>query len=427
MTDCAQAFRQALEDFGQLHFPPQRLLVGLSGGLDSMVLLQLCCDYFLDITHAVHVNQGYSQAAPQWQRHCEQACQRLQVPLTVAQAAPAATKLREADARAARYRIFEEQLQVGELLLLAHHADDQAETLLLHILQGRGAFGMPALRRLGTGWLLRPLLTSSRQSLLEYASERQLNWIEDPSNLDVRHDRNFLRHEIMPALSARFAPLLPRLQQVADHTRSVEGLLIDALQLDRPALPLQRLRGRPTEEQLAILRGWLTARERQQPSSGALQELLRQLQQSDYVHGKLALPDFSLRCYRGRIFFVETVTASYTPVPITGPVDLKLPQGTLAVTCPEGGVEADTELVVRFWQQADAPAALPRKILLRGRHRSIRELLRAAGVPPWQRDGYPLVCDAGEVLVVPGVACRDDRQASGSGLEFAWRPVGSTR
>ena len=189
-----------------------RWLVGFSGGLDSTALLdllvQLSRSEQLPPLMAVHVNHGLSPNADAWQLHCEQVCRRLGVPLESRRVEVSNSgKGVEAAAREARYAVFEELLEPGGVVLLAHHLDDQVETFFLRLLRGAGTQGlsaMPANRALGRGILYRPLLEFSRDQLRDYAAQRQLEWVEDESNAQSGPKRNFLRREVLPLVEQRW-------------------------------------------------------------------------------------------------------------------------------------------------------------------------------------------------------------------------------
>ena len=192
----------------QLNTAPQ-ILVALSGGLDSTVLLQLLvATVSPGRLCAVHVNHGLSANADQWQAQAEDCCRSLGVQLhcETVEVTPAGEGI-EAAARHARYAVFERLLQKDGLLLLGHHADDQVETLLYQMLRGSGAkglSGMPVQRALGHGQLIRPLLSISKAELKDYALIQNLTWCEDESNADDKFDRNYLRNQVVPAIAQRW-------------------------------------------------------------------------------------------------------------------------------------------------------------------------------------------------------------------------------
>mgnify|MGYP000872394233 FL=1 len=186
------------------------ILVGLSGGLDSSVLLHLLANSPLRANglRAIHVHHGLHPDADAWAAHCESLCAEFDVPSTTVR-----VEVRndgdgpEAAARAARHAAFERELRDGEILALAHHQGDQAETFLLRALRGSGTKGLSSMqpwRRHGYGWLWRPLLAQPREALREYATAHALKWVDDPSNASNDPDRNFLRNRVMPALQERW-------------------------------------------------------------------------------------------------------------------------------------------------------------------------------------------------------------------------------
>ncbi len=219
------------------HAPAWR--VALSGGLDSTVLLHLLASLAqreaLPPLFAIHIHHGLQAAADAWPAHCRALCERLGVPLQVeyVEVEPGASI--ERAARDARYAAFAAALAPGELLLVAQHREDQAETLLFRLLRGAGVQGlaaMPATRPLGAGQLLRPLLNCSRAELQTYAEQQQLAWIEDPSNADSRFSRNYLRQRVMPLLQARWPQAAQRMALTAEHLGEAAQLLDELAQQD---------------------------------------------------------------------------------------------------------------------------------------------------------------------------------------------------
>ena len=217
-----------------------RWWVGLSGGLDSTALLNLLVELrearAIPPLGAIHINHQLHPDSNRWAERCAALCERLdvefecrRVDVTDSGEGP------EASARAARYGVFESLLAPGELLLLAHHLDDQVETFFLRLMRGagaRGLAGMPETRVLGAGALARPLLPVARAELEAYARDCGLDWIEDSSNRDLALDRNFLRQRVLPLLEERWSGYRLSVARSMDALADAERALIEVV-LDR--------------------------------------------------------------------------------------------------------------------------------------------------------------------------------------------------
>lgn len=287
-----------------------RISVGLSGGCDSVVLLHVLRGLLPEREiDAVHVHHGLSPNADLWAAFCEDYCHRLGVPLFVARVAVARDSADglEAAARAARYAALARL--AGPVLMLAHHRDDQAETVLLNLLRGAGPAGLAAMRPMRpwvNGTLLRPLLACGRTQVEAYAQAEGLVWIEDDSNGDSRHARNFLRLELMPLIGRRFPAVSERLVSTAGLCRESEELLAQLAEIDwamaaeGDALNLRALRNLPEMRARNLLRYRLRCLGWQVPGQARLGEFVRQLREAGPDrHPELRLPDGVMRAGRG--------------------------------------------------------------------------------------------------------------------------------
>lgn len=251
---------------------PAPVLVGLSGGLDSTVLLHLLAHTPRQREaglRAVHVHHGLQAAADDWAAHCQHACEQWQVPLHIVRVrVDDNTGLGpEAAARHARHAAFAELLRPGEWLALAHHRDDQAETFLLRALRGSGVDGLAAMRErraFAAGQLWRPLLHAPRAALEAHARLHRLRWIEDPSNGSNAFDRNFLRNTVMPLLAERWpeaAAMFARSATLAGeasallHTHDAQAL--HACRTGEGALSVAGLQALPPPAMARVLRLWV--------------------------------------------------------------------------------------------------------------------------------------------------------------------------
>ena len=224
------------------------LLVGLSGGMDSVVLLYGMCkvaeeSLSLGAIRALHVNHGLQAEADQWQNFCESLCNDLGVPLHCEKVEIERHKSPDLSieniARKARYGVFESQLQDGEVLILGHHLDDQLETLLFRLNRGAGLKGLTAIpkkRDLAKGEIYRPLLEVGRKELQRFAEEHNLQWIKDLSNQDTSFDRNFLRNEILPVIESRWPNYRSSWGKSLQLIREANGMLQELADSDLSSL-----------------------------------------------------------------------------------------------------------------------------------------------------------------------------------------------
>ena len=199
LTDMKKAVRDAIPADC---LPP--IWVAFSGGLDSTLLLKLAADELgADRVCAVHVDHQLDVESSKWREHCRRVAEKLTVGFECEIVDVDSGNL-ELEARRSRYRVLEQHVGMGEVVLMAHHKDDLVETRLWQLLTGRMPIGIPESRRLGRGQVVRPLLAWSRHELEQVACDEGLDWIDDPSNADTSYDRNWLRHLALPMLEGRF-------------------------------------------------------------------------------------------------------------------------------------------------------------------------------------------------------------------------------
>ncbi|MEO8743644.1 MAG: tRNA lysidine(34) synthetase TilS, partial [Lysobacteraceae bacterium] len=263
-----------MDAFGRalLPLPEAPIAVGFSGGVDSTTLLHALASSVVARAQglrAIHVHHGLHPDADAWAAHCGRLCADLDVPLQVArvQVDHTAGSGPEGAARAARLGVFSSNLSDGEVLALAHHRDDQAETILLRLMRGAGGDGLAAMRRrsrLGSLHLWRPLLDLPRSALRDYAMTHALRWIEDPSNTDAGYDRNFLRNRVLPLLTERWPQASRNLARSAGLLAEQSDLLAAAsdAMLNRlldadTAICVHALLAQSRRQRARLLRAWL--------------------------------------------------------------------------------------------------------------------------------------------------------------------------
>jgi tRNA(Ile)-lysidine synthase len=260
--------------------PNDRLLIGLSGGIDSIVLLHVVRSLTGSV-NAVHVHHGLSENADHWEAFCREQCAAWSVPLEVARVdveRGSADGL-EAAARRARHEVFARA--DADWILLAHHRGDRAETMMFNLLRGAGVRGAGAMPE-RSGRLLRPLLSVGRTAIAEYAETHGLSWVDDHSNADTRYSRNFLRQEILPAIQTRFPAAEAQLAGAAARFAEAANLLDDLARLDIGArahtfpIDVQLLAGLAEPRARNVLRFLLACHGVGIPSEERLVEILRQ-------------------------------------------------------------------------------------------------------------------------------------------------------
>lgn len=419
--------------------------LGLSGGLDSCLLLQLLLDAreltTLPPLTAIHINHQLSTDSAAWQEHCRQLCDThgiafvaRQVTVTVAGDGP------ESAARNARYAVFEEVVGAGELLLLAHHLDDQLETFFLRLMRGagpRGLAGMPRHRSLGRGQLCRPLLDFDRATLESCARRRELSWVEDESNVDLSLDRNFLRHEVLPQVAQRWPGYRGSVAQSMTALAAAEiGLAgLEAATLaeatthrrGEAVLCWSVLAALSQGELTRLLRRWLETEGFTAPGREQLSEFARQLlsAQPD-SQPRLSGSGFSLCRYRDDIYLcIEAVQApvgvdlSLAPgqprqVPGLGEFEMRA-VATDGVRLPAAGC---WQLRLREGGERCRPAG-------RAHSQSLKKLLQESAIPPWQRNKLPLLYAEGEIVAVADLwICEGWQAEAGSGFALHWSRAG---
>ncbi|MBK9160570.1 MAG: tRNA lysidine(34) synthetase TilS [Nitrosomonadales bacterium] len=406
------------------------ILVGLSGGADSVALLHLLHTLSARFSwrlSALHVHHGISPNAGAWADFCTDLCARLEIPLHVEHVdiAPLRDHGIEAAARKLRHAAFAGQQ--CDFVALAHHADDQSETLLLQLLRGagvRGASAMPLLSE-GRPAILRPLLHCSRQEILDHARAHDLTWMEDESNADDRYPRNFLRHRVLPVLGQKFPACRDTLTRSAAHFAEASGLLDELAQQDGAqamhanTLAVAALRALSAARAKNLLRYFLHRAGVPMPQSVQLDEMLRQLCDARRDAAVcIACGDFEVRRYQGKVHALHTPGgfASDFVQAWHGEAALEWPalQGRIVFLRGTGqGVslarlqDAPVSLRLRCGGEALRPHP-------NAPTRTLKNLLQEHGIPPWQRDRMPLLYCGDELVCVPGVAIAAEYRAGTS-------------
>jgi tRNA(Ile)-lysidine synthase len=423
---------------------PSGYCIAFSGGLDSSVLLHAMAALrgdFAQRLRAVHINHGLNADAGRWQEHCREVCAGLGVGYVACDADVSADRAQslEARARKARYARLRELLLADELLLTAHHRDDQLETVLLQLLRGAGPAGlaaMPALTDFGRGRLGRPLLTLSRAQLQAYAQAEGISWIDDSSNADPRFDRNYLRAQVIPALTARWSAAARTVSRSARHCAEAAELLAEIAAADltesrgaRPdCLSLESLGRMQRARQANLVRYWLADLGFPRPPAKQLTQILTEVvTAAPAAAPRVAWPGAEVRRYRGYLYAMPPLAAP----PQVSAAEAMRPETAVKLTQGLGELRLEAALGEGFSQVACGGRALQIRFRAGGErcrladeiHRKpLKKLFQERGIVPWMRARLPLIFadDALAAVVGFGVCSEFAAQPGEPGWRIVW-------
>ncbi|OZA05995.1 MAG: tRNA lysidine(34) synthetase TilS [Methylophilaceae bacterium 17-44-8] len=411
--------------------PSYHVLLAYSGGLDSSVLLHMMVSLqqqwqaekkteFQLTLSAMHVHHGLNAKADSWVTHCQQVCAQYAIPLQVeyVQVDKHTGLGVEATARHARYAAL--QQSPADFICLAHHQDDQAETLMLQLMRGSGVKGLAAMAEMDvTQRLIRPLLTISRQALEQYANAHALQWIEDDSNQNTDFDRNFMRHQVLPLLETHYPSVHKILSRTAKHLAEANDLLTELAQLDgapmlvngvhgyQRCLDLSKLAALNEIRAKNAVRWWLDCHELMMPNAEVLAQLMQQLlharadagihiQVAKEVHvkryldvayvvkeGAVTQPINQLWQGESRLQLTSQDSLVFETSLGQGIAQKKLMNTALRIRSREGSE--------RFRPEVGRPS------------RTLKHILQTHHIPPWLRARVPLVFVDETLVYIPNV------------------------
>jgi len=378
-------------------------------------------------------------ASAEFRTACAVLCGKLDLPLRTIDVVVATRGVSlEAAARDARYAALSEQLGTGECVVTAHHAADQAETLLLQLLRGAGLKGMaamPACRPLGRGWHLRPLLETLKADLLTFGAQHGIEGVCDPMNRDARFDRAYLRTHVWPSLESRWPGAATSMSRAARHLGAAQELLDQSAAAhlqrlgDGDGLSISGLRSLSAAERTNVVRHWLTQAAMPLPSTVRLEEALRQVLHADDDQSPvIVLAGHALRRYRDRV----CLTAAVPPTlgeslewRVSGPsIPLGDGLGELHWRAQRGGLDAARlPAMVTVRRRAGGETLKPH---VDSKTQSVQHLCQALGVVPWLREALPMI-HAGDALIAVGDLWQDarwcvDRDTEGLGIAWEGAP-----
>nr|WP_063573703.1 tRNA lysidine(34) synthetase TilS [Luteibacter rhizovicinus] len=387
--------------------PGVPLVVAFSGGPDSTALLHALAGQMpRPPLRALHVDHGLHADSATWAVHCRRMCDSLGVPIDVVRVTVDLTRGEgiEAAARRARHDAFASALKPGEHIVLAHHRDDQMETVLLKLMRGAGPdglAGMRPMRPLAAGVLWRPLLDLPRAALLDHIAANGLSTLHDPSNDDPRIARGYLRATVIPALVDQWPQAAISITHSARLCReAADGLregwieALNRLRRDENTLDAREWLDLHPAWRAPLLDHWLHAASLSAPTTAQRDALERQIREASAERLPLVgWQDTEVRVWKGRLWamprcqpFDEAWSAPWHGEP------LALPGGGMLTL---GATRLPEALTVRYRRAGD-------RIRTAGNHitKELRDLFQEGAVPPWRRPPMPLLCENGSLVAV---------------------------
>ena len=391
------------------------VIVAYSGGVDSHVLLHVCSQLQPRLKtlsfKAIHIDHGLQQDASKWATHCLRVATSLGLECRVERvnANDVNGDGPEQAARNARYAALRAHCSKQTLVLTAQHQEDQAETLMLQLFRGAGVKGlasMPRLTAFGDGLIGRPLLECSQQEILDYAQQQQLDWVEDPSNLALAYDRNFIRQQLIPLIKQRWPAFAKTTARTASHCAEASAVLEDyaaslLMPQRRAEFDLVSIADQDDRHRRLMLRQWLADNAVRMPSEKVLQQLLMLL--TAKKSACVAWAQYQVHLYKG---FLHLNQQQLEPVPLTGIVwqaeTIELPgsSGELSKrSVLRGGISS------RYW--SESRVSIRRRVggeslqvMGRSCRKTLKKLYNESHVFPWLRDHLPLIYVDDELVAV---------------------------
>ena len=420
----------------------KNLIVGFSGGIDSSVLLHgvlLLSQKGLLRSHikAIHINHGINESCNEWELFCSRVCSEYKIHLeikTLASFHKLPEGINEELLRKERYRAFNSSLDSDSGLLLAHHKDDQLETLLLRLNRGagvRGLSGIPESRPLGKGNIYRPLLKFDRQSIEDFAKNEGLEWIEDSSNMDTRIARNFVRHEILPLIESRWPNYreswfksLTLINEVYAIEKKHAEEDLKVLQDERAgALDIAELVRLSPERQRAVLKYWCLKFKDINLGWNKLHHLVHEfLPAAVTSSSNFRLGDYKVSSFRGFLYLISTeepelVSCAWDihqndEIVLENNGLLKVKEGQ------ENGISSE---IVGLFEIRYRKGGEIFKIA-GGRSKSLKKIFQEKGIEPWVRSRVPLIYQDDELISIAGVGVSERAKATNGrkGYSISW-------
>ncbi len=399
----------------------RKIIIAYSGGIDSSVLLHLIFSIKDDLKQSlevIHINHGLHEKSDNWEIFCKAQCKKFNISFKAINIneLPPKNESIESWARNKRYFLITKEMKKGDLLLTAHHMDDQVETFFLQVLRGagpRGLSSMPVIKKITNGYHVRPFLNIRRSELEKYANTNNLSWQDDESNLDVRYDRNYLRHKVLTYLEMAWPSYRQSISRAISHQKESMDLLNDIASEDMSKvlhknfvnLDIKLLKELNLPRQKNLIFYWLDNLNLEKPGSRHMDQIIKTLintssDKSPCVNWK----NTEVRKYRDYLYASNTIKQhnineeihwnTNLPIEIQGEKLIAketLGKGILR-SCIDGA-----KISIRYRNGGE-------KIYSNSLNNSktVKQLFQEHGVLPWFRDRVPLIYVNEELAVIPG-------------------------
>ncbi len=395
------------------------IFVGFSGGLDSLALLVALVRVVGDSHKLIclHADHGQSPHSAAWAGHCEKICNSLAVQLIVKKLEIRADSNLESEFREKRYCFFKEVMKEEGVLFLAHHLNDQVETVFMRLFQGRGIFPMSHESKRDGLLIFRPFIELDKRVLRQYLANTEFEFIEDPSNQDLSYDRNYIRNVLSPAIEGRWPKFINSVASVMSRLDDQAGLLRHTFQGFGSEVSLSAL-----PEQFRLKQIWLRSYIESRGGFGAtwsaLGEFVRQIEEAG--RGELRISEqMELRLWRGTIYFESNISQYEKKIPqavldCSNEFSLTLPTGKLSLSYNKSSDALTFECPRSLYL---LPASEVQSLQYQGKKKSLKTLFSEKYVPPWRRNNWPVLISEEGPVIIPNVAVHDDYWVDGTSRE----------
>ena len=353
----------------------KNIVIALSGGIDSVVLLHFLNSHYPGNIRAIHINHNLSKHSKDWSLFCKELCHKQDIEFKSIDINIKTSSNVEENARKKRYNSLKSELSKNEVLCTAHHQEDQSETFLLQLFRGSGVAGlasMPKMKSFADAFLYRPFLNISKQLIVDYATKNNLDWVEDDSNINLNFKRNLLRLEFIPKLESGFEGVIKNISRSAYHQSEALKLINDLAKIDiekfnlviNHKIQVLSLIQLPERRVANVLRYYIAQRGFLMPSNKVLTELISVLRAKDDAKVILKWHLYEVRRYDNELYFFD------------GEPDRSNED------CPLfNKLKDQTNFTIRFRQDGQ-------RVRLKGKKHSssLKKILQSANIPPWERD-----------------------------------------